>query len=184
MQPTLTTERLVLRPFLLSDAKDVQRLAGDDRVAEPTLAIPHPYPDGAAEQWITTHTQAFESRTSITYAIALAGGGLVGAISLERISTKHSRAELGYWIGLPYWGQGICSEAARALIQYASMELGVTRFDGCCLARNIGSARVMEKLGFLREGRLIKHVNHRGKYEDMLVNGLTSPGRNSSAPVS
>lgn len=133
----------------------------------------------AAEQWIATHTQAFESRTSITYAIALAGGGLVGAISLERISVKHSRAELGYWIGCPFWGQGMCSEAAKVLIQYANTELGLTRFDGRCLARNLGSARVMEKVGFLREGRLAKHVYHRGRYEDILVYGLVLLGRNN-----
>lgn len=180
MQPTITTERLVLRPFLLSDAAEVQRLAGDFRVAEPTANVPHPYEDGTAAQWIATHSSAFESRSSIVYAVSLAdSGALAGAVSLGQISATHSRAELGYWVGFPYWGQGICSEAAKGLIQFANKELGLTRFDCRCLVRNIGSARVMEKAGFLWEGRLVKHVNHRGQYEDVFLYGLTLPGRNS-----
>ncbi len=182
MQPTITTDRLVLRPFQRSDAKEVQRLAGDYRVAEPTANVPHPYADGAAEEWISSHPNAFDSRTTIVYAISLAGSGsIAGAVALSQISALHNRAELGYWIGFPYWSQGICSEAAKALIKYASNELGLTRYDCRCLARNIGSARVMERAGFLPEGRLVKHVNHRGRYEDMLLYGLTLPARNNSA---
>jgi len=178
MQPTIATDRLILRPFHLSDAEEVQRLAGDFRVAEPTENVPHPYEDGAARDWIATHAKSFESRSSIVYAVSIAADGrLAGAIALSQISSVHSRAELGYWIGFEYWSQGICSEAAKALIQYASNELGLTRFDCHCLARNIGSARVMEKAGFLREGHLVKHVNHRGQYEDILVYGLTLPSR-------
>jgi RimJ/RimL family protein N-acetyltransferase len=182
MQPILATDRLILRPFHLSDAEEVQRLAGDFRVAEPTANVPHPYADGAAQEWIATHAKSFESRSSIVYAISLIGSGrLAGTIALSQISATHSRAELGYWIGFEYWAQGICSEAARGLIQYASNELGLTRIDCRCLARNIGSARVMEKAGFLREGHLVKHVNHRGQYEDILVYGLTLPARSNAA---
>jgi RimJ/RimL family protein N-acetyltransferase len=185
MQPSIATDRLILRPFRSADAEEVQRMAGDYRVAEPTANVPHPYVDGAAEQWIASHSQSFQSRTSIVCAISLIGSGrLAGAIALSQISATHRRAELGYWIGFEHWSQGICSEAARALIQYASHEFGLTRFDCRCLARNLGSARVMEKAGFLLEGRLIKHVNHRGRYEDMLVYGLTLPARiNSAAPA-
>ena len=181
MQPILTTNRLILRPFHLTDAATVQQLGGDYRVAEPTANMPHPYPDGAAEQWIGSLASSFESRTSIVYAITLVdSGALAGAVSMLNISTQHSRAGLGYWIGFPYWSQGICTEAALALIQYANRTFGVTRFDGRCLAKNQGSARVMEKTGFLYEGRLVQHVNHRGSYEDILIYGLTLPERNNA----
>ena len=100
MQPTLATDRLILRPFHLADAEEVQRLAGDFRVAEPTANVPHPYADGAAQEWIATHAKSFESRSSIVYAISLIGSGrIAGAIALSQISATHSRAELGYWIG-------------------------------------------------------------------------------------
>lgn len=67
--PTLETRRLVLRPFLLSDAATVQRLAGDRAVADTTLSIPHPYVDGMAEQWIATHEGAWTRHEMATLAI-------------------------------------------------------------------------------------------------------------------
>ena len=99
---TLTTERLVLRPFTLADAPEVQRLAGDRDVASTTLRIPHPYKEGMAEEWIGTHAEKYASGKGLSLAITLRSPGtLVGAVGLE-ICKEHSRAELGYWIGKPY----------------------------------------------------------------------------------
>lgn len=178
MQPKLQTQRLTLRPFELADSDDVERLAGDIRVAETTAAVPHPYPKGAASNWIATHGPTFESKTGVVYAIAdTANGELLGAISLLNLSELHARCEMGYWIGHAFWGQGVCSEAARALIAYAHQDLGVTRVVAHCLVRNVGSARVMEKAGLGREGQLFKHVNHKGVFEDVFVYGINLPGR-------
>jgi [ribosomal protein S5]-alanine N-acetyltransferase len=101
-RPTLETERLILRPFALPDAPDVQRLAGDRAIADTTQAIPHPYEDGMAEKWISTHQDEFDQNTGVTLAITLKPEGmLVGAISLLNMTVGH-QAELGYWIGKPY----------------------------------------------------------------------------------
>jgi ribosomal-protein-alanine N-acetyltransferase len=67
--PRIKTERLLLRPFLLTDAPDVQRLAGDRDIASTTGSIPHPYDDGIAEQWIATHQRRFEQGTWLDLAI-------------------------------------------------------------------------------------------------------------------
>ncbi len=67
--PTLLSDRLTLRPFNLNDTKDVQRLAGDKKIAETTLDIPHPYPDGAAENWISTHLKEYEENKSIIWQL-------------------------------------------------------------------------------------------------------------------
>src|SRR3954464_11470916 len=82
-QPTLTTERLSLRPFTLDDAWDVERLAGKREIADTTLNIPHPYPVGAATRWIESHAQAWASGTNATFAIIeTKSARLIGAISL------------------------------------------------------------------------------------------------------
>ena len=113
-QPTIDTARLILRPFTLADAPTVQRLAGASEVADTTLNIPHPYPDGAAEQWIATHVENFNAGDGATCAIVLrATSELCGAMGLD-ISRRHRRAELTYWIGVPYWNQGYATEAAAA----------------------------------------------------------------------
>ena len=82
-QLELTTDRLLLRPFTLSDAPTVQRLAGDRDIASTTLNIPYPYEDGMAEEWIKKHSEQFEQREEVTFAITLRQDkALIGAISL------------------------------------------------------------------------------------------------------
>ncbi len=182
MQPTLHTARLTLRPFVVADAVSVRQLAGDVRVAETTAAIPHPYPEGAAQTWIATHASIFESKKGVVFAITDAlSGELLGAIDLHDMPERDARCELGYWVAHAHWSKGVCSEAANALIHYAHSSLGVTRVVCRCLARNIGSARVMEKAGLVREGHLIKHVNHRGTFEDVLLYGMVLSGRDAPA---
>ncbi len=101
--PEIKTERLLLRPFELSDADDIQRLAGDKAIADTTLNIPHPYEDGMAEEWIATHRPKFEAGELVNFAIvSKASNELMGAIGLI-IVPQFERAELGYWIGKPFW---------------------------------------------------------------------------------
>lgn len=156
-QPTLTTPRLLLRPFTLTDAPAVQRLAGDAAVAEMTLNIPHPYPDGAAESWIASHPVAWAEGTTATFAIVTATDGVCGAVGLH-ITRAHDRGELGYWIGRPFWGQGLATDAVRAVLTFAFDTLGLHRVQASHLPRNPASGRVMQKVGMQREGL------HRGRY--------------------
>ncbi|HUV94712.1 MAG TPA: GNAT family N-acetyltransferase [Anaerolineae bacterium] len=170
--PTLRTERLVLRAFKLSDAADVQRMAGAREIASPTINIPHPYEDGMAELWISSHRGASERGELVPLAITLsADGTLIGAISLG-LDQSHERAELGYWIGAPYWGQGYCTEAARAILGYGFGVLGLHRIHSSHFARNPASGRVMQKLGMTREGCLRHHVKKWDAFEDLAVYGL------------
>jgi len=181
-RPTLQTERLWLRPFVLADAKEVQRLAGNKAIADTTANIPHPYLDGLAEQWISSHQEGFEAGELINFAIVLKdSGGLIGAISLMNISAQHERAELGYWIGKPYWNQGYGTEAARAVLEYGFSVLSLNRIHGCFLKRNPASGRVMEKIGMSYEGCLRQHDKKWEQFEDIVIYGiLRSEWRNKA----
>lgn len=171
-RPVLETTRLLLRPFELSDAADLQRLAGDKAIADTTLNIPYPYQDGAAEEWISAHPAMFRAGEAAIFAIVLRSTGeLIGAIGLV-VEPRFERAELGYWIARPEWSKGYCTEAASALVRYGFSVLGLNRIHAAHLSRNPASGRVMEKLGMTHEGRARRHAKKWDRFEDLELYGL------------
>ncbi|MFK8042663.1 GNAT family N-acetyltransferase, partial [Congregibacter sp.] len=83
-QPELKTRRLVLRPFSMDDAEEINTLAGNFNVSKTTLNVPHPYSTEMAESWVATHKAGWEARTNVAYAITLSESGqLIGAIGLH-----------------------------------------------------------------------------------------------------
>lgn len=170
--PTLEGPRLRLRPFTTLDAPEVQRLAGERAIADTTAAIPHPYENGMAEAWIATHESEFTEGKGVTWAVVRKEDGvLVGAVSLMAIRAGH-QAELGYWIGTPYWSLGYCTEAARLVLRYAFTDLGLWRVHACHFSRNPSSGRVLQKLGLQHEGRRRGHLMKWGRPEDLELYGI------------
>ena len=168
-QPSLTTERLVLRPFRISDAFDVRTLAGEWAIADTTLTVPHPYPDGTAELWIATHATGFLAGTQATFAIEERDTQtLIGAVGLH-IEPRHSLAELGYWIGVPYWGRGYATEAARAVVEFGLHTMRLNRIQARHFVRNPASGRVMIKVGMSLEGTLRQAMRKWDRFEDVAV---------------
>ena len=166
-QPILKTARLVLRPFRSTDAPDVQRLAGDKDVASTTLHIPHPYEDGLAEQWLASHHKAYVEGKQVIFAIVqIESGALVGAISLT-LNRPHCHAEMGFWIGKPFWGRGYCTEAAREILGYGFTIHDLNRIFASHLTRNPASGRVMEKIGMRFEGCARQHFLKWQQFEDV-----------------
>lgn len=169
---TLQTERLILRPFTLADSKRVQQLAGAYEIADTTGHMPHPYEDGMAEEWISENEREFSAGESATFALTLRESGeVIGAIGLI-IQSNHRRAEMGYWLGLPYWGQGYMTEAARALLRYAFDRLNLNRVYASHFSRNPASGRVMQKAGMTYEGTLRGHFIRWTEPEDLVYYGI------------
>jgi len=166
--PTLRTERLLLRPFTPADAAAVHRAVALRDVAAMTFSIPHPYPDGAALQWIESQSSSFARGESVHFAITTAEAGLVGAVGLQ-IEPAHAKAELGYWIAKPQWGRGYASEAARAAVGFGFGTLHLERIHARVMAANRASARVLAKLGFTREGLLRRELYRFGAFVDCEV---------------
>lgn len=171
--PRLEASRLVLRPFSLSDAKSVQKLAGDKRIAATTAAVPHPYLDGMAEEWISQHAGWFDERRDATFAIELrTSAELIGCISLMGISKTHAKAEMGYWIGVDYWNQGFATEAAKQIIKFGFTELELNRIVARHMASNPQSGKVMIKAGMKKEAYLRQDFFRDGAFYDMVVFGI------------
>jgi RimJ/RimL family protein N-acetyltransferase len=139
--PVLQTERLTLRAPRRSDAKAIARLANDRRVAANTARIPHPYTAEDAEQFIAAvNRQDGEA----TFVVTLEGH-VIGACGID---VRENAAEIGYWLGAPYWSRGYATEAARAVIDHAFGDLGHAMLHAGARVSNPASRRVLEKCGF------------------------------------
>jgi ribosomal-protein-alanine N-acetyltransferase len=170
--PELYTDRLILREFTEEMAPDVQRLLGEWEVIRTLLGISYPYKDGMAEEWIATHRPAYEAGEHITWAIVLRGEGtLIGSIRL-RLHPIHDSADLGFWIGRPYWGHGYATEAGREVVRYGFEDLGLHRIGASHLGSNTASGKVMRKLGMTHEGTRPEQFKNWGAYEDRVDYGL------------
>lgn len=172
----LETERLVLRPWTEEDTEALYRYAKDPAV-------------GPIAGW-PPHTSVQNSREIIhdvlsapeTYAVVLKESGEpIGSVGLlfgenGNVPLAADEAELGYWVGVPHWGQGIIPEASRELIRHGFQDLGLTRIWCTNDEANTNSQRVQEKLGFTFD-RIEKDVPHdvRGGTYAMRVSHLDRP---------
>lgn len=171
--PTLITERLILRPFKLTDAKKVQLLAGDSKIAATTATVPHPYLDGMAEDWISKHEEWFKNGSAITFAIVNKhSDDLMGCIDLMGISKKNQTAEIGYWMGVDFWNKGFCSEAMRAVVSHGIRVLALNKITCRHMSINPASGRVMQKVGLSHEGTLRQEIFKDGQFVDIEVYGI------------
>ena len=169
--PMITTERLFLRPFFNHEAKEVHRLGGDAAVADMLFTL-NLCTTGVAQQWIRNQQQHAESGAWVNLAITdLAESRLMGSVGLD-IDQLNSNAEIIYWLGKEFWGQGYATEAAAAVVRYGFETLRLYRIYARYLARNRASGRVLEKLGMTHEGVLRGHLKKRGVFEDLNVMGI------------
>ena len=140
--PVLETKRLALRAPRLEDAKTVATLANDRRIAENTARSPHPYKVADAESFISGAGKAGEA----AFLITLRDKTVIGACGL--VFQYEATPELGYWLGVDFWGQGYATEALHALIDYAFADLAHEALQAGARVTNPASRRVLEKCGF------------------------------------
>ena len=167
-QPTLETQRLILRPLTPQDAPALSRLAGRREIADTTISITHPYSEEQARQWIAETANLFAKGKSAVFGLQLKReGNLVGAAGLRDIDAEHSLAELGFWVAVECWGQGYATEAARAVVAFGFEQLGLNRIYAHHMVRNPASGRVLAKIGMHQEGLLRQRVRKWGVFEDV-----------------
>jgi RimJ/RimL family protein N-acetyltransferase len=151
--PVLETERLTLRAPRLEDAKAVAQLANDRRIAENTARIPHPYSLADAEKFIGSVNQA---DSEIAFLITREKA-VLGACGIRM--SESEPPELGYWLGVPFWGHGYATEAVRAVIDHAFADLDYEALGAGARVTNPASRRVLEKCGFQWTGVGLYRIN-------------------------
>src|ERR1700722_20852137 len=137
----LETERLCLRAPRLEDAKQVAALINDRRIAENTFRIPHPYAVADAREWIGATGKAGGEKCFV----ATIAGEIIGGCGFH---CRDGVPEIGYWLGVPFWGNGYATEMARALIDHAFGDRGHEVLLAGARISNPASRRVLEKCGF------------------------------------
>ena len=168
----LRTLRLLLRSFERGDIPAVVRLAGAREIAATTINIPHPYTENDARSFLAHAEDDCRAGRSVSFVATIsAGGELCGAVGLA-IAPAHDRAELGYWIGVPYWGQGFATEAASAVMAFGFEVLRLNRIHASHFAGNTASQRVLEKIGMRHEGLSRQHARKWNRFVDLENYGL------------
>lgn len=164
----LETERLRLRPYGEEDIAELVPLIGAREVAAMTLRIPHPYTEQDARQFIESMKADDEVRLGIRLR---ADGRLIGGVGL-RLNRPHGNAELGYWIGVPFWGKGYATEAAWEIVRHGFQDMGFHRIFASHFKGNVASRRVLTKLGMHHEGCQREHVCKWGQHIDSELYGI------------
>ena len=169
----MRTPRLLLRAFALADVPQLVTLAGNYEVAKNTLNIPHPYSEEDARRWVQLTQENYAQQTGYAFAIELLSSGeFIGGIGLT-VERRFDRAEAGYWLGQPYWGQGLASEALAAVLHFGFDELKLNKIYATHIAENPASGRVMLKNRMVKEGELAQHTRRDGRYYDLWQYRLT-----------
>ena len=149
--PVLATARLLLRAPRRGDVKAIATLVNDRRIAANTARIPHPYAIEDAEQFIA----AVNKREGEACFVITLDGAPIGICSVD---LREDGPELGYWLGVAYWGHGFVTEAVRALIDYAFGDLEHDTLISGARVNNPASRRVLEKCGFQWTGVQLSRI--------------------------
>ncbi|MGM0896631.1 MAG: GNAT family N-acetyltransferase [Bacillota bacterium] len=163
LQLTEITEQDVDRYYALMQREDVTYYYGMDRLLEKEEAI----------EMIRAFRVIFEFKRGLRWGIRLRGGEeLIGTIGLNQLQLRSKKTEVGYELHPDYWRQGLMEEALRAVLAYSYEELGLYRIGAVTYPENIGSNRLLRKMGFTQEGRLRGYLYQRGKSYDALIYSL------------
>jgi ribosomal-protein-alanine N-acetyltransferase len=173
--PTLETERLVLRPLTSADTTAVFLYASNPAVTRFTLFETHQTLDDS--RWfVGDYTRSrYASREPDPFGLVLKTDPLqtiIGTIGAHWASQPNLTMEFGYSLAEPFWGRGLVVEAARAVMRYVFEEYAVERLQAQVFAGNDASERVLQKLGFAREGVLRSLVLRRGRWWDIVMYSL------------
>lgn len=166
--PILETARLRLRPYDEGDIAELVPLIGTREVAATTMRIAHPYTEKDARKFIGASGEEGKLWLAITLR---SDGRQIGGIGL-RSEPAHQNAELGYWIGVPYWGSGYATEAAREMVRYGFEQLGLHRIHASHFEGNDVSGKILRKIGMHHEGCRREHLRKWDRFLDSELYGI------------
>jgi RimJ/RimL family protein N-acetyltransferase len=170
----VVNDRVHLSAFRSADKPALIQHLNDRDIYDRTLRIPSPYTGDAADEWLAVVDKiAQEQSRPVHFAIRNADDALIGGCGFEGSQVgKSHRAEVGYWLAKPFWGQGIMTAVVQRLCRHAFDEFGLAKITAHVFSDNPASARVLAKCGFEEEGFLRKHFVKDGQFVDARLFGF------------
>jgi RimJ/RimL family protein N-acetyltransferase len=169
----LTGRNIVLRKLTLADADSITEHINNIDIIKWLLVVPHPYKKGDAVSFISSRQNERRTRKSYTFGISLKGEQeIIGIIDLSDIDWEDKKAEMGFWIGKRFWGQGIMTEAINLIARFAFRELKLNKIYARVFEGNIASMKALEKNRFCHEGILRDEVYKYRRWIDEHYYGL------------
>jgi [ribosomal protein S5]-alanine N-acetyltransferase len=167
MRIPTTLDSVVLRPWTAGDRQALVAQANDRAIWRNLLSgFPHPYTEADADSWVV-HACSCEPSVHLCVDV---GGSVAGGIGvMVGTGTEAMTGNFGYWLGRAYWGRGIATAAARAMLAYVHSSMAVVRLQAPVFAWNPASMRVLEKAGFHREAVHRKSVFKDGELIDCVM---------------
>lgn len=160
----LSTDRLYLRAYELSDEKEVYQVINTPGIFDTTIHIPYPYPKEQVKVWLHFTMKNCQYKKGYEYGIFTNEGRYIGNMGIVNIDWGNNSGEITYFIGEHYWGCGYATEALQAMLTFGFESLQLERIQGRCIEENRASLRVMQKCGFSYEGLMRHQVIKCGKY--------------------
>ena len=155
-----------------TDKENLVKYINHPTISNNTLTIPHPYNDADADFFFNLlKEKKKELGKESNWAIRNESGEFIGSIGLSRKSLDGNphRDQFGYWLAEPYWGKGIMTEVVKAFTNYCFENEDLNRLEATVFNHNPGSMRVLEKVGFEREGYLKKAYLKNGDFFDGIL---------------
>ena len=170
--PDLRTPRLLLRRLCMEDAGDIFAYASDPPITRFVFWEPHRTLDDT-RQYLQRTLRGYADGNPPAWGIQhLGDGAIIGSCAFHEVSAMHARGEIGYALARKYWGQGLITEAVRAMIDYGFNTLGLNRIEARCDIENAASARVMEKSGMKFEGVLRQNIILHSRPRDARIHAI------------
>jgi len=173
MRLEIDGERIKIRKLRLSDAKDIYQNIKDKKIVKWTSNIPYPYPKDGATKFIRKTHYKIKNNKAYEFGVILKEiNQLIGVIGLMHIDRKHKNAEIGYWLGKKYWGQGLMTEAVELILDFGFEKLRLHKIYARLFEKNIASKRVLEKSGFKLEGKIRETIYRNREWHNVLKYGI------------
>jgi RimJ/RimL family protein N-acetyltransferase len=172
-QPTLVHGDITLRPLKEKDIDPIFQACQDPTITAFTR-VPYPYERSMAEEFVRESDTAYRNHHSISFAIEVEGK-FVGTIGLHSLSIGDHTSEVGYWMDPDFRAKGICTQALKALSDFAIQVMGFRRLEAYANFDNVASQRVMERAGYQRDALLKNAATNRlGEQFDMALYSMIS----------